>query len=242
MMNRIAPVRDSLDFMDDIKEMDSGQIYNVLRFEQPQTIAFVLANVDADKGSEVLQMMPPNVQEQVVERVGSMETTPIDQIEVVANTLGARMGKKGQSPRVKTGGVKSAADLLNWFDKEEGKELLKSIEKRNPKLGGSIRQRMFRFEDLVRLSPGDVSKITKEVDQDDLVVALKNASPELKKIIYSTMSKRAVEALEEQLSFLGPKRLSEVESAQDRVIQIVRELEEDEEIILDTGGSDVVVQ
>ena len=98
------------------------------------------------------------------------------------------------------------------------------------------------FGDLVRLSPGDVSKITKEVDQDDLVVALKNASPELKKIIYSTMSKRAVEALEEQLSFLGPKRLSEVESAQDRVIQIVRELEEDEEIILDTGGSDVVVQ
>ena len=222
--------------------MDSGQIYNVLRFEQPQTIAFVLANVDADKGSEVLQMMPPNVQEQVVERVGSMETTPMDQIEVVANTLGSRMSKKGQSPRIKTGGVKSAADLLNWFDKEEGKELLKSIEKRNPKLGGSIRQRMFRFEDIVRLSPGDISKITKEVDQDDLVIAMKNASAELKKAIYSTMSKRAVEALEEQLGFLGPKRLSEIESAQDRVIQIVRELEEDEEIILDTGGSDVVVQ
>lgn len=242
MMNRIAPVRDNLDFMDDIKEMDSGQIYNVLRFEQPQTIAFVLANVDADKGSEVLQMMPPNIQEQVVERVGAMETTPMDQIEVVAGTLGARMGKKGQSPRIKTGGVKSAADILNWFDKEEGKELLKSIEKRNPKLGGSIRQRMFRFEDLIRLSPGDISKITKEVDQDDLIIALKNASAELKKAIYSTMSKRAVEALEEQLSFLGPKRLSEIEAAQDRVIQIVRELEEDEEIILDTGGSDVVVQ
>ena len=88
MMNRIAPVRDSLDFMDDIKEMDPGQIYNVLRFEQPQTIAFVLANVDADKGSEVLQMMPPNIQEQVIERVGAMETTPMDQI-VVANTLGS---------------------------------------------------------------------------------------------------------------------------------------------------------
>ena len=242
MMNRIAPVRDSLEFMDDIKEMDSGQIYNVLRFEQPQTIAFVLANVDADKGSEVLQMMPPNIQEQVVERVGSMETTPMDQIEVVANTLGSRIGKKGQSPRVKTGGVKSAADLLNWFDKEEGKELLKSIEKRNPKLGGSIRQRMFRFEDIIRLSAGDISKITKEVDQDDLIIAMKNASAELKKAIYATMSKRAVEALEEQLGFLGPKRLSEIEAAQDRVIQIVRELEEDEEIILDTGGSDVVVQ
>ncbi len=181
IMNRIAPVRDSLDFMDDIKEMDSGQIYNVLRFEQPQTIAFVLANVDPDKASEVLQLMAPNVQEQVIERVGSMETTPMDQIEVVATTLGSRVGSKGQSPQVKTGGVKSAADLLNWFDKEEGKELLKSIEKRNPKLGGSIRQRMFRFEDLVRLSPGDIAKITKEVDQDDLVISLKNASAELKK-------------------------------------------------------------
>jgi flagellar motor switch protein FliG len=242
MMNRIAPVRDSLDFMDDIKEMDPGQIYNVLRFEQPQTIAFVLANVDADKGADVLQMMPPNVQEQVVERVGAMETTPIEQIQVVASTLGSRMGKKGQSPRVKSGGVKSAADLLNWFEKDESKELLKSIEKRNPKLGGSIRQRMFRFEDLIRLSAGDISKIAKEVDQDDLVIAMKNASADLKKAIYATMSKRAVEALEEQLGFLGPKRLSEIESAQDRVIQIVRELEEDEEIILDTGGSDIVVQ
>ena len=129
---------------------------------------------------------------------------------------------------------------MNWFDKEEGKELLKSIEKRNPKLGGSIRQRM-SFEDIIRLSSGDISKITKEVDQDDLIIAMKNTSAELKKAIYSTMSKRAVEALEEQLGFLG-RRLSEIEAAQDRVIQIVRELEEDEEIILDTGGSGVVVQ
>ena len=228
MMNRISPVRDNLDFMEDIKEMDSGQIHNVLRFEQPQTIAFVLANVESDKGSEVLQMMAPNIQEQVVERIAAMETTPMNQIELVASTLESRMGKKQQSPRIKTGGVKSAADLLNWFDKENSKELLKSIEKRNPKLGGSIRQRMFRFEDLVRLSPGDIAKVTKEVDQDDLIIALKNASSELKKAIYATMSKRAVEAVEEQLSFLGPKRLTEIESAQDRVIQIVRELEEDE--------------
>ena len=242
ILNRISPVRDTLEFMEDIKEMDPGQIYNVLRLEQPQTIAFILSNLDADKGSEVLMMMPPNVQEQVVERVGSMETTPLAQVELVASTLGARIGQKGQSPRVVSGGVKAAADLLNWFDKEQSKELLKSIEKRNPKLGGAIRQRMFRFEDIVRLSPGDISKVTKEVDQDDLVIAMKNASPELKKAVYATMSKRAVEALEEQLGFLGPKRLSEIESAQDRVIQILRELEEDEEIILDTGGSDVVVQ
>ena len=130
MMNRISPVRDNLDFMDDIKEMDSGQIHNVLRFEQAQTIAFVLANIEADKGSEVLQMMAPNVQEQVVERIAAMETTPMNQIELVANTLESRMGKKQQSPRVKTGGVKSAADLLNWFDKDNSKELLKSIEKK----------------------------------------------------------------------------------------------------------------
>ena len=242
IMNRIAPAGDSLDFMDDIKDMDTGQIYNVLRFEQPQTIAFILANLESDKSSEVIKLMPPNVQEQVIERVAAMDTTPLAQVRLVADTLGNRMSSKSESPRVLSGGIKVAADLLNWFGKEEGKELLKSIEKRNPKLGGSIRQRMFRFEDIVRLSPGDISKITKEVDQDDLVISMKNASAELKKAIYATMSKRAVEALEEQLSFLGPKRLSEIESAQDRVIQNVRELEEDEEIILDTGGSDIVVQ
>lgn len=242
IMNRIAPASDSLDFMEDIKDMDTGQIYNILRFEQPQTIAFILANLEVDKSSDVLQLMPPNVQEQVIERVAGMETTPLAQVRLVADTLGSRMSSKNESPRILSGGVKVAADLLNWFGKDEGKELLKSIEKRNPKLGGSIRQRMFRFEDIVRLSPGDISKITKEVDQDDLVISMKNASAELKKAIYATMSKRAVEALEEQLSFLGPKRLSEIEAAQDRVIQIVRELEEDEEIILDTGGSDIVVQ
>ena len=129
---------------------------------------------------------------------------------------------------------------MNWFDKEEGKNYLKVLKSVIPSWVVQYGKRMFRFEDLVRLSPGDVAKITKEVDQDDLVIALKNASPELKKVIFSTMSKRAVEALEEQLGFLGPKRLSEVEAAQDRVIQIVRELEEDEEIILDTGGSDAL--
>mgnify|MGYP000521577788 CR=1 FL=1 len=94
MMNRIAPVRDSLDLMNDIKEMDSGQIFNILRFEQPQTIAFVLASLEMDKGAEVLQMMAPNIQEQVVERIASMETTPIDQIEVLPLALVQEWVKK----------------------------------------------------------------------------------------------------------------------------------------------------
>ena len=95
ILNRISPVRDTLEFMEDIKEMDSGQIYNVMRFEQPQTIAFILSNLDADKGSEVLLMMPPNVQEQVIERIGAMETTPLAQVELVATPLVLETGKKG---------------------------------------------------------------------------------------------------------------------------------------------------
>ena len=158
--------------------------------------------------------MAPNIQEQVVERIAAMETTPMNQIELVASTLESRMGKKQQSPRIKTGGVKSAADLLNWFDKENSKELLKSIEKRNPKLGGSIRQRMFRFEDLVRLSPGDIAKVTKEVDQDDLIIASRMLH-ELKSDLWYYVQASG-EAIEEQLSFLGPKRLTEIESAQEQ--------------------------
>ena len=107
--------------------------------------------------------------------------------------------------------------------------------------GGVFKDGGISQEQLAELAPR-LEAARQEVDQDDLIVALKNASHELKKIIYATMSKRAVEALEEQLEFLGPKRLSEVEAAQDRVIQVIRELEEDEEIVLDTGGGDVVVQ
>ena len=242
MMNKIAPVRDDLDLMDEIDDMEPGQIYNVLRFEQMQTVSFVLSNVDSEKGSDVLKMFPLQMQEQIIERVAAMETTQSDQALLVANTLTGRMARKERATRIKMGGVKAAADMLNWIDKEEGKELIKNLEKRNPKLGSSIRKRMFRFEDLVRLSPTDVAKIVKEVDQDDLILAMKNASHELKKVVFATMSRRAVENLEEQLEFLGPKRLSEIEAAQDRVIQIVRELEDDEEIVLDTGGGDVVVQ
>ena len=242
MMNKIVPVRDDLDLMDEIDDMEPGQIYNVLRFEQLQTVAFVLSNVDSEKGGDVLKMFPAQMQEQIIERVGAMETTQSDQALLVADTLTGRMARKEKPTRIKMGGVKSAADMLNWVDKEESKELIKNLEKRNPKLGSSIRKRMFRFEDLVRLSPTDVAKITKEVDQDDFILALKNASHELKKVIFSTMSRRQVENWEEQLEFLGPKRLSEIEAAQDRVILIVRELEDDEEIVLDTGGGDVVVQ
>jgi flagellar motor switch protein FliG len=242
MMNKIAPVRDDLDLMDEIDDMEPGQIYNVLRMEQMQTVAFVLSNVDSEKGGDVLKMFPSQMQEQIIERVGAMETTQSDQASLVADTLTGRMAKKEKPTLIKMGGVKTAADMLNWIDKEEGKELIKNLEKRNPKLGSSIRKRMFRFEDLVRLSPTDVAKITKEVDQDDFILALKNASHELKKVIFATMSRRAVENWEEQLEFLGPKRMSEIEAAQDRVIQIVRELEDDEEIVLDTGGGDVVVQ
>lgn len=242
MMNKIAPVRDDLDLMDEIDDMEPGQIYNVLRLEQMQTVAFVLANVDSEKGGDVLKMFPVQMQEQIIERVGAMETTQSDQALLVADTLTGRMAQKEKPTRIKMGGVKSAADMLNWIDKEESKELIKNLEKRNPKLGSSIRKRMFRFEDMVRLNPTDVAKIAKEVDQDDFILALKDASHELKKVIFSTMSRRQVENWEEQLEFLGPKRLSEIEAAQDRVIQIVRELEDDEEIVLDTGGGDVVVQ
>ena len=139
-----------------------GQI-TMFRFEQPQTIAFVLASIDADKGSEVLRMMTPNVQEQVIERIAGMETTPMTQIRLVADTLESRMSKKQQSPRIKTGGVKNAADLLNWLDKDDGKELLKSIEKRNPTLGGSIRQRMFRLRILYDSARATLLKLPKRL-------------------------------------------------------------------------------
>ena len=134
----------------------------------------------------------------------------------------------------------SAAELLNSLDREESKNILMKMEERNPELSNAIRKKMFGFADLVRLEQKDLQRIMREVDTSDLVLALKTATPLLNDAICGAISKRAAETLKEELEMLGTVRLKDVEAAQDRIIQIVRRLEEQEEISLEKGGAGVV--
>ena len=139
-----------------------------------------------------------------------------------------------------SGGVRPAAELLNSLDREESKNILTRMEERNPELTNAIRKKMFGFADLVRLEQKDLQRIMREVDTSDLVLALKTATPMLNDAICGAISKRAADTLKEELEMLGSVRLRDVEAAQDRIIQIVRRLEEQEEVSLEKGGTGVV--
>ncbi len=219
---------------EEIRQMEGRQLVNLMKSEQPQTIAFIVSCMDTPKAAEVLQMLTPEVREDVVERLGAMEPTSTESIHKVATKLNSRIDRKAMQQGLhRGGGVKSCADILNALDKELRKTLLTKIEERNATLGAAIRRKVFSFEDITRLSTPDLQRVMREVDSADLPIALKTMKPPVVKAILGTMSKRAAETLKEEIEILPQPRTKDVEAAQDRVIAIVRRLEEAEEITLD---------
>lgn len=222
---------------EEIRQMEGRQLVNLMKTEQPQTIAFIVSCMDTPKAAEVLQMLAPAVREDVVERLGGMEPTSTESIHKVATKLNSRIDRKAmQQGMHRGGGVKACAEILNALDKELRKSLLTKIEERNATLGAAIRRKVFSFEDIARLSTPDLQRVMREVDSADLPVALKTMKPPVVKAILSTMSKRAAETLKEEIEIMAPPRTKDVEAAQDRVIAIVRRLEEAEEITIDGGA------
>jgi flagellar motor switch protein FliG len=152
----------------------------------------------------------------------------------VVEVLNLKLG--GKQPRAlnQTGGIKNAADVLNSMDKNLSKSMLISLEERNPELGQAIRQKMFTFEDLAALDPTSLQKVLREVDMRDLAVSLKTANEVVKVALLSSISKRAAETVKEEIAFMGPLKLKDIEGAQQRIIEVVRRLESEGEI--ETGG------
>ena len=239
LLERIAPTSNSAEVIKEIEQMEPRQIFNMVKTEQAQTIAFVLSYLERDKAGPILGMFSQEIREEVIERLGMMEPTALELINKVANSLSKNLDTKSKVTMNKSGGIRMVADLLNTLSKEDSKAILANIEEKNPALGQEIRKKMFSFDDLIRLELPDLQRIMREVDSGDLTIALKSASDALRDAILSAVSKRAAETLVEELEMMGPVKLTEVEAAQERVIQVVRRLEEQEEISLD-GGSQTV--
>jgi flagellar motor switch protein FliG len=182
-------------------------------------------------------MLRQDLREDVVERLATLGPTPIEVVEKIIDVIIQRMGGKHTRALNQTGGVKSAASLLNALDKNVSKSLLMTLEERNPELGLSIRQKMFTFEDLRNLDPSALQRILREVDMRDLSVALKTCSEELKGKLLGCISKRAAETVAEEISLMGPLKLRDIEAAQLRIIEAVRRLESEGEIELGDSGS-----
>lgn len=237
VIGRVAPARTPVGAMQGIADMEAKQLVNLIKYEQPQTIALLISYLKPEKMGAVIAQLRGDQRDAVLERLATLAPTPVEVVEKVVEVINQRLGGKPVKPMSQTGGVKTTAEVLNAMDKNLSKALLVALEERNPELGASIRQKMFTFEDLVLLDPPSLQKILREVEMRDLAVALKTSSDKLKQALLSCLSKRAAETVNEEIGFMGPLKLRDIEGAQGRIIDVVRRLEADGEIDLG-GGND----
>lgn len=240
ILGRVGPVGTSVDIIADIAEMEGRQIFNLIKSEQPQTISFVLSYLDPIKSAEIFSLLSPDLREEVIERLGTIESTSLELVSKIVRSLGKHFDTKARPAFHHSGGVRAVAGLLNQLDKEMSKTMLARLEERNATLGAAIRKKLFSFEDLNRLQPSDLQRVLREVDTGNLAIAMKSASEVLRDKIYAGLSKRAAESLKEEIELLGPVRLKDVEGAQDVIIQAVRRLEEEGQISLDSDSQTLV--
>ena len=240
IIGRVGPVGTSIEVIKEISEMEGRQIFNLIKHEQPQTISFVLSYLDGAKSAEVFGLLGPELREEVIERLGTIESTSLDLVGKIARSLGKHFDSKVRPAFHRSGGVRAVADLLNQLEKDMSKNLLARLEERNAQLGAAIRKKLFSFEDLGRLQPADLQRVLREVDSSSLAISMKSSSESLRDKFYAAISKRAAESLREEIEMLGPVRLKDVETAQDAIIQVVRRLEEEGQITLESDANQTV--
>jgi len=216
-------------------------IANYIRTEHPQTIALILSYLkNAEQSSAVLRDLPESVQADILYRMAMIESIPPGVISEMNEVLTEEMQTAG-SMATSVGGVEPVAEILNSVDKATETRILATIEETNPDLAEQIRELMFTFEDMALIDAKQMQLVMKDVDQADMVLALKTASDAVKELIFGSMSSRAAEMVREDLENLGPAKLSDVEAAQQKIIKVVKKLEEAGTIIIaGAGGGDLV--
>ena len=224
-----------------VRKADPKQLTNLIGQEHPQTIALILSYLDPLQASQVLGSLPDEQQPEIARRIALMDRTSPEVLKEVEGVLQERLSSVVQQDFAAAGGIQSLVDILNNVDRGTEKLILEELEKDDPKLVDEIRKLMFIFEDVTALDNASIQRIIREVDQKDLALALKGSSDEVKERIFRNVSKRAAEMLKEDVDFMGPVRLREVEEAQQRIVSVVRKLDETGEIIISRGGEDAII-
>jgi flagellar motor switch protein FliG len=225
ILSRVAPSGSSVAAIQEISDLEPREIFNLVRHEQPQTVALVLSYVGSEKAAGAIALFQAEQRDKILERIATLAPTPVEVVEKVAEVLVAKRGASRTRALSQTGGVKTAADVVNAMEKTQGNSLLGLLEERNPELGKSIRQKMFTFEDLASLDASVLQRLLREVDTRELALALKSASEKLKTKLLACITKRAAETVQEEITFLGAVRLRDIENAQLAIIDSVRRLE-----------------
>lgn len=226
---------------DFIRRTDPAHLLNFIQQEHPQTIALILAYLEPAKASVILQNLPDDKQSEVAKRIATMDRTSPDVLREVERVLEKKLSTLSSEDYTAAGGVESIVEILNLVDRSSEKSIIEALEDEDPDLAEEIKKRMFVFEDITMLDDRAIQKVMREVDTQELAKALKAVDTDVQDKIFRNMSKRAAGMLKEDMEYMGPVRLKDVEEAQQKIVSIIRHLEDNGEIVIARSGEDELV-
>lgn len=241
-------------YVTDVLALDSGPqpfrelgkvspklLAQILRNEHPQTLALIIGNLPTEQGAELLTKLPAGARTEILMRLAKLEAVPEEMLLAVDKVLQSQLIAMGGKEGRKVGGVASVAEILNAVDRSTEEEVLAEIEEEAPAMAEEIRNLMFVFEDVKTLDDRSIRELLKELSNEELTMALRGSTDDMKSLFFRNMSERAANMIREDLEIMGPTRLSDVEGAQQNVVKIVRRLEGEGRIVVSRGGGDVFV-
>ncbi|MCR5607775.1 MAG: flagellar motor switch protein FliG [Lachnospiraceae bacterium] len=224
-----------------IRRTDPQQLVNFIQDEHPQTIALILAYLPTAMASEVLSMLSDEKQADVARRIANMDSTSPEVIRQVEYVLEKKLSSLVNQDFTNVGGVESIVDILNNVDRSTEKNIIENLENDDPDLADEIRRKMFVFEDIANLDDKSIQRILREIENNDIAVALKGVTDDVQNVIFRNLSSRLADMIKEDMEYMGPIRLKDVEEAQQKIVSVVRKLEDAGEIVISRGGGDDII-
>lgn len=224
-----------------VRKTEPAQLLNFIQDEHPQTIALILSYLSPAQSAMVLSSLSPDRQADVVKRIAMMDRTSPDVIKEVERILESKLSNLVNQDYSIVGGVDAVVDILNTVDRGTEKHIMETLEIEEPEMADEIRKKMFVFEDILLLDDRAIQRVLRDVDNGDLAMALKGANEEVQNAIFNNMSKRLAVIIREDMEFMGPVRMKDVEEAQQKIVNVIRKLEDSAEIVISRGGGDEII-
>ena len=224
-----------------VRKTEASQVFNFIQDEHPQTIALILSYLSASQSAMILGSLPPEKQADVAKRIAMMDRTSPDVIREVENVLEKKLASLVNQDYAIIGGVDAVVEILNAVDRATEKHIMETMEIDEPELADEIRKKMFVFEDILLLDDSAIQRVLRDVDNNDLAIALKGSNDEVQTAIFNNLSKRLASMIKEDMEFMGPVRMKDVEEAQQKIVGIIRKLEDSGEIVISRGGGDEII-
>ncbi len=224
-----------------VRKADASQLLNFIQDEHPQTIALILSYLSSGQAAMIISALPPDRQSDVAKRIAMMDRTSPDVIKEVEKVLESKLASLVSQEYNIIGGVDAVVDILNTVDRGTEKHIIETLEIEEPELADEIRKKMFVFEDILLLDDRAIQRVLRDVENSDLAVSLKSANEQVQAAIFNNLSSRLASMIKEDMEFMGPVRMKDVEEAQQKIVNIIRKLEDAGEIVISRGGGDEIV-